>query len=73
MLKGLRASNPDYNKSIKFVLIDWDDFSAHTVTTSRNIPRRSTLLLVKKGKEVGRLIAETGVQEIKAFLDNGLK
>ena len=72
VLNELRASHPKYDKSIKFVLIDWDTFSSHSVTTSRNIPRRSTLVLIRGSKEIGRLVAETGVAEIKAFLDNSL-
>mgnify|MGYP002884051864 CR=1 FL=1 len=73
VLNELRASHPKYDKSIKFVLIDWDTFSSHSVTTSRNIPRRSTLVLIKGSKEIGRLVAVTGVTEIKAFLENALK
>ena len=72
MLKKLRASYPEYDKSITFVLIDWDTFSAHAVTTSRKIPRRSTLVLIKGGKEIGRLVTQTSEQKIKAFLDTGL-
>ena len=73
MLKKLRASYPEYDKSITFVLIDWDTFSTHAVTTSRKIPRRSTMVLIKGGKEISRLVAQTSEQKIKALLDNGLK
>ena len=73
VLKKLRASYPQYDKSIIFVLIDWDTFNSHAVTTSRNIPRRSTLVLVKGGTEFSRLVAQTSEQKIKALLDNGLK
>ena len=73
MLKKLRASYPQYDKSITFVLIDWDTFGSHAVTTGRQIPRRSTLVLIKGGKETGRLVAETSEQKIKTFLDTGLK
>ncbi len=72
MLKELRASNSQYDKSITFVLVDWDTFSSHDVTISRNVPRRSTLVLVTGGKE-SRLVAETSEQKIKALLDKGLK
>ncbi|MEE2933643.1 MAG: hypothetical protein VX941_09500 [Pseudomonadota bacterium] len=69
----LRESHPEYNKSIKFVLIDWDDYGSHSVTTSRDIPRRSTLVLIRDRKEIGRLVAETSVEKIKLLLDKGLK
>ena len=73
VLKKLRASYPQYEKSITFVLIDWDTFGSHAVTTSREIPRRSTLVLIKGGTEIGRLVAQTSEQKIKTLLDNGLK
>ena len=73
MLKELRASYSEYDKSINFVLIAWDTFSNHFVPTSRKIPRRSPLELIKGGNEVGRLVAQAGVKEIKALLDSGLK
>ena len=73
MLKKLRASYPEYDKSITFVLIDWDTFSSHAVTTSRRIPRRSTLVLIKDSEEIGRVVAQTSEQKIKALLDSGLK
>jgi len=72
VLIKLRASNPKYEKSITFVLIDWDTFSKHAVTTSRKIPRRSTLVLIK-GNQEKWLVAKTNEETIKAFLDNGLK
>ena len=73
VLKKLRASYPHYNKSITFILIDWDTFGSHAVTTSRNIPRRSTMVLIKDGIEIGRLVAQISEQKIKALLDSGLK
>ena len=73
VLRKLRESYPKYNKSITFVLIDWDTFKQHDVTTSRNIPRRSTMVLIKGGKEAKRLVAETSEQKIKALLDSAVK
>ena len=73
MLRKLRESYPKYNKSITFVLIDWDTFKHHDVTTSRNIPRRSTMVLIKGGKEARRLVAQTSERKIKALLDEAVK
>ena len=72
MLNGLRASHPKYNKAITFIQVDWDSFRRHRVTTSRRIPRRSTFVLLKDGKELGRLIAVTSKRRIKALLDKAL-
>ena len=71
MLKKLRASSSKYNQAITFIRVDWDTYKSHAVTKSRNIPRRSTMVLIKGGKEVGRLVAATSEQSIKALLDKG--
>ncbi len=71
VITELRAQNPAYEQMV-FVNVDWDTYSRHEVTTSRNIPRRSTLLVLKGDKEYGRIVAGTGVDEIKALLDTGL-
>jgi hypothetical protein len=66
------VSHPEYNKSITFILIDWDEHKNKAVTTSRKIPRRSTMLLIKGGKEVGRLVAQTSEEVIKGLLRKAL-
>ena len=41
------------------------------MTKSRNIPRRSTLVLIKDGNEVGRIVAGTSEKAIKDLLSKG--
>jgi thioredoxin 1 len=72
VLKKLRASYPQYDKSMTFVLIDWGTFAAHAVTTSKNIQRRSTLVLIKEGREIGRIVAQISEKKIKELLDKAL-
>ena len=72
MLKKLRASNPKYDEAIKFVLVDWDIFRSHAVTTARRVLRRSTLVLIKNGREKW-LVAKTREEQIKELLDHALK
>ncbi len=72
VVNKLRSQNPAYNKAMKFIKVDWDVYASHKVSTSRNIPRRSTLLVLKGKKELGRIIAGTGESEIKALMDKGL-
>ena len=55
-----------------FVRVDWDDYKRHEVTTSRGVPRRSTLILLKGDAEIGRLVAETREDQIRALLDAGV-
>jgi thioredoxin 1 len=73
VLSQLRASSPRYNNGITFIRVDWDTYKRKSVTTSRRIPRRSTLVLIKGGKEVGRIVAGTSKSRIKALLDKGAK
>ena len=72
IISMLRSKNPQYDENITFVRVDWDEYSSHEITTSRNIPRRSTLLVLKGNKELGRIVAGTNTDEIKKLLDKGL-
>ena len=72
MLKKLRVSYPEYNASITFILIDWDTYKNHEVTTSRKVPRRSTMVLIKNGEEVGRLVAQTSERQVKGLLNKAV-
>jgi len=71
-LDKLTAANPAYAEKILFVRVDWDDYSEEPVTTDRAIPRRSTLLLLRGDRELGRIVAGTDQAEIQALLDRGL-
>lgn len=72
VISMLRAKDPKYDQNLTFVRVDWDKYSSAEVSTARNIPRRSTLLVLKDDKELGRIVAGTGIDEIKALLDSGL-
>ncbi len=72
VINQLRSQNPAYNMAITFIKVDWDLYRNDTVTTSRNIPRRSTLIVLKGEKELGRIVAGTSVSDIKALMDLGL-
>jgi len=72
VVNALRASNPDYDKAMSFIKVDWDTYSRHDVTKSRAIPRRSTLLVLRDSSELGRIVAGTSESEIQALMDRGL-
>jgi len=71
-VQKLRARDPAYDAAMAFVSVDWDIYSRHPVTTSRAIPRRSTLLVLRGTEELGRLVAGTREADIKALLDIAL-
>jgi len=72
IISMLRSKSNYYDKSMTFVRVDWDQYGDHEVTTSRNIPRRSTLIILKGDKELGRIVAGTNTEEIKQLLDKGI-
>ena len=72
VISRLKEANPAYAKAMLFVRVDWDDYGDQPVARDRNIPRRSTLLVLRGKRELGRIVAGTSEEEIKALLDKGL-
>jgi thiol-disulfide isomerase/thioredoxin len=72
VINALRDADPKYDASMTFVKVDWDDFGRHDVSRSRKIPRRSTLLVLRGDKELGRIVAGTSKGAIKELMDRGL-
>lgn len=72
VIDSLLRENPAYAKAMTFVRVDWDEYGDQPVSIDRNIPRRSTLLLLRGDKELGRIVAGTSRAQIKAMLDAGL-
>jgi len=71
VVDGLRAANKNYEK-ISFMRVDWDTNKTKPISRGLKIPRRSTLVMFKGGKEVGRVVAGTSKTALKALLDKGL-
>lgn len=72
VINALRSANPAYDQAMTFVKVDWDTYKSDDVTVSRGIPRRSTLLVLRGDDELGRIIAGTSQDQIKALMDKGL-
>ena len=69
---ALRAQNPAYDEAITFISVDYDKWGREPVSTSRNIPRRSTLIVLKGDAELGRIVADPRTSSIEALLNTGL-
>jgi len=54
---------------ITVMRVDWDTYRSSDIVKRMNIPRRSTLVLLKGGKELGRVVAQTGEAPIRGLLD----
>ncbi len=72
VLNKLKAANLDYEAKVTFIDVDWDDHGKSALVKELNIPRRSTLVVLKGEEELGRIVAGTGKDEIKALMDVAL-
>lgn len=73
IINALREGNSKYDDAMLFVRVDWDQYKGHEVAVFRDVPRRSTLIVLRGEEELGRLVAETRENEIKALMDKGVK
>ena len=72
VIRDLIAANPAYEQNITFVKVDWDRHAQSKLATRLNIPRRSTLVVLKGDEELGRIVAGTRKKDIKALMDTAL-
>ncbi len=71
-IEALRGENPAYDAAMTFVKVDWDVHSNSALANRLNIPRRSTLVLLRGEQELGRIVAGTGRAAIQSLMDQGL-
>lgn len=72
VINALKSENPDYESKITFIDVDWDTYGKSDLVKRMNIPRRSTLVVLKGDQELGRIVAQTGTPQIKALMDVAL-
>ena len=72
-INALLKQNPAYQEQIEFVSLNWDYYSKDALSQRLNIPRRSTLVVLKGDQELGRIVAGTRKADIKALMDRALK
>lgn len=73
VIESLRAAEPAYDEAITFITVDWDTHGDGELARALEIPRRSTLVLLRGEEEIGRVVAETSEDAIRALLDAGLE
>ena len=72
VINALKDENPAYEKTITFINVDWDEHRKADLTKRLNIPRRSTLVVLKGDAEIGRIVAGTSRDDIKALMDKAM-
>lgn len=73
VIESLAEENPDYEAHLTFIEVDWDTYGRSELSMALNIPRRSTLVAIGPDRrEIGRLVAQTGRDDIKGLMDAAL-
>ncbi len=72
VIDALFAENPAYASNVTFIKVDWDTYKNAAITVMNNIPRRSTLIVLKGDDELGRIVAGTSRGAIKGLMDLAL-
>ncbi len=72
VIDALLEENPEYAEKVTFIRVDWDIYKNAPITVMNNIPRRSTLIVLKGDEELGRVVAGTSRKVIKELMDTAL-
>lgn len=72
VIGALKAENPAYEEAVTFINIDWDEYGNSQLAQDLNIPRRSTLVVMKNDQELGRIVAGTSRSDIQGLMDIAL-
>ena len=57
-MRALLDSNPEY-RAVKIIRVDWDKYGRAPITRELEVRSRSTLVMFRDGKEIGRVVAST--------------
>jgi len=68
VINAVLADDPALEQAITFAQIDWDKYGDHPFPKGLAIPRRSTLVKFNGTTELGRLVAQTGRDQIEALI-----
>jgi hypothetical protein len=71
-VEALRAQNPAYDSAMSFIRVDWDTYGRGELAHSLEIPRRTTLVVLRGDAELGRIVAGTSRSAIQSLMDLGL-
>lgn len=71
VIDGLIEENAAYG-GIPIIRVDWDEHERGDLVREMQIPRRSTLVVMRGEVELGRIVAGTGKDQIAALLDLAL-
>ncbi len=65
-MSALRNENPAY-QAVTVMKVDWSEHSGSDIAQEHAVRRRSTLVMLSGGEEVGRVIGSTSRDDIEAL------
>jgi hypothetical protein len=71
LIAKLIGENPAYS-NLTFVDIDWDHFGQSVMTNRLKVTRRSTLVVMKSGREITRIENQPFERKVRGLLDAAL-
>ncbi|MEM7407705.1 MAG: thioredoxin family protein [Pseudomonadota bacterium] len=63
-MSALIDSKPEY-RNVRIIRVDWDKFRRSPIVRELRIPRRSTWVAFKDGKEQHRVVAQTSSTQLE--------
>ncbi|MEO0328630.1 MAG: thioredoxin family protein [Pseudomonadota bacterium] len=72
VINALVEKNPEYKDAMTFIKVNWDEFGNSEIARKYNIPRRSTLIVLRGDEVLGKVVAQTASGTIKKLMDKGL-
>lgn len=68
VIAALRENSPGLADAVSFLSVDFDAHGASELAKVLKVEESGTLIVLKGGKEFGRLVGETDVTEIRALV-----
>ena len=65
------SENPEYGE-LQFIDVNWDTYGRSRMAERMKVARRSTLLVMKNGNEIARLVNEPETGKIRSLMDAAL-
>lgn len=72
VINALVSEKPEYKDAMMFIRVDWDTYGNSEITQKYEVPRRSTIVLLKGEEVLGKLIADTSKASIETLMNKGL-
>lgn len=72
VINSLRAEMPQIDSDMTVIEVNWSEYSDSELARQFNVPRRSTIIALKGNEELGRSVAGTSTDDIRALFQAAL-